>query len=194
VNQSWTGPVRSGTDISRKTAGTPLGAAGRGLAAGAVGTLAMDLVLYARYRRGGGTQHFVPWEFSFGLSSWDQAPVPGQVGQRLVEGLFQKKLPPQRAELVSTITHWAYGLLNGALYAIAAESLSQPRTWYGLPLGAGVWALDYAVLPAAGLYKPIQDYDRETLAKDLTAHLIYGTTTAAALRLLSPLTKHPRNR
>jgi hypothetical protein len=45
----------------------------------------------------------------------------------------------------------------------------------------------------AGLYKPIQDYDRETLAKDLTAHLVYGTTAAAALRLLSPLTKHPRH-
>jgi hypothetical protein len=48
-------------------------------------------------------------------------------------------------------------------------------------------------LSAAGLYKPIQDYDRETLAKDLTAHLVYGTITAAALRLLSPLTRHPRH-
>jgi hypothetical protein len=99
VNQSWTVPMRSCNDISRKTAGTPLGAVGRGLAAGAVGTLAMDLLWYARYRR-----------------------------------------------------------------------------------GVGVWAVDYAVLPAAGLYKPIQDYDRETLAKDLTAHLVYGATTAAALR------------
>ena len=57
MNQSWTVPMRSCNDISRKTAGTPLGAVGRGLAAGAVGTLAMDLLLYARYRRGGGKQH-----------------------------------------------------------------------------------------------------------------------------------------
>lgn len=85
------------------------------------------------------------------------------------------------------------GILNGALYGIAAESLGQPRTWYGLPFGAGVSAVDYAVLLAAGLYKPIQDYDRQALAKDLTAHLVYGTTTAGALRLLSPLTKHPRH-
>jgi hypothetical protein len=85
------------------------------------------------------------------------------------------------------------GILNGALYGIAAESLGQPRTWYGLPFGAGVSAVDYAVLPAAGLYKPIQDYDRQTLAKNLTAHLVYGITTAGALRLLSPLTKHPRH-
>jgi hypothetical protein len=193
VNQSSTVPRRSGNDTSRKTAGTPLGAAGRGLAAGAAGTLAMDLLLYARYRRGGGKQHLLAWEFSSGLSSWDETPVPGQAGKRLFEGLFHKKLPPQRAELVSNITHWAYGMLNGAAYGIAAESLGQPRTRSGLPSGAGVSAADYAVLPAAGLYKPIQDYDRGTLAKDLTAHLVYGTTTAAAPRLLSPLTKHPRN-
>ena len=193
MNQSWTVPMRSCNDISRKTAGTPLGAVGRGLAAGAAGTLAMDLLWYARYRRGGGKQHLLAWEFSAGLSSWDEAPVPGQVGKRLFEGLFQKKLPPQRAELVSNVTHWAYGMLNGAFYGIAAESLGQPRTCYGLPFGAGVWAVDYAVLPAAGLYKPIRDYDRQTLAKDLTAHLVYGTTTASALRLLSPLTKHPRH-
>src|SRR4051812_8048921 len=63
------------------------------------------------------------WEFSVGLSSWDGAPVPGQVGKRLFEGLCQNKLPPRRAELVSNITNWAYGMLNGALYGIAAESL-----------------------------------------------------------------------
>jgi hypothetical protein len=193
LNQSPIAQMSSRNDLSRKTSGTPLGAIGRGLVAGAVVTLAMDLLLHRRYRRGGGKQHFFAWEFSAGLSSWDEAPVPGQVGKRLFEGLFQKKLPPQRAELVSNVTHWAYGMLNGALYGIAAESLGQPRTCYGLPFGAGVWAVDYAVLPAAGLYKPIQDYDRETLAKDLTAHLVYGTTTASALRLLSPLTKHPRH-
>jgi hypothetical protein len=129
VNQSWTVPVRSCNDISRKTAGTPLGAIGCGLAAGPVGTLAMDLLFYTRYRRGGGKQHLFAWESSAGLPSWDGAPVPGQVGKRLFEGLFQKQLPPQRAELVSNITHWANGMLNGALYGIAAESLGQPRTW-----------------------------------------------------------------
>jgi hypothetical protein len=74
------------------------------------------------------------------------------------------------------------------------DLLRRPRgTWYGLPFGATVWAVDCAVLPAAGLYKPIQDYDRETLAKDLTAHLVYGTTTAAIHRLLSPLTRLTRH-
>src|ERR1700750_811650 len=136
MTQSWTVPMRSCNDIGRKTAGTPLGAVGRGLAAGAVGTLAMDLLLYARYRRGGGKQHLLGWAFSSGLSGLDGAPPPGKVDKRLFEGLFQKKLPPQRAELVSNVTHWAYGMLNGALYGIAAESPGQPRTCYGLPFRA----------------------------------------------------------
>lgn len=46
---------------------TPLGAVARGLVAGAVGTAAMDLVWFARYKRGGGTDKLVDWEFSSGL-------------------------------------------------------------------------------------------------------------------------------
>jgi hypothetical protein len=72
----------------RRTVGTPLGAIGRGLAAGAVGTLAMDVLLYARYRRGGGNRDFRTWEFSADISSWEDAPAPALVGQRLFEALF----------------------------------------------------------------------------------------------------------
>jgi hypothetical protein len=36
------------------------------------------------------------------------------------------------------------------------------------------------------LYKPIWKYDAETLAKDLSAHLVYGLAPATALRVLPP--------
>jgi hypothetical protein len=164
---------------------TPLGAVVRGLVAGAVGTAAMDALLYARYRGHHGNQDFEPWELSSGLDSWDQAPAPAQVGRRLVEGPFDRKLPPQRARLVNNVTHWAFGILGGVQYGIVAGSLRTPRVRYGLPFGAGVWAVGYVVLPAAKLYRPIWEYDRVTLAKDLSAHLVYGLGTAAALRLLA---------
>jgi hypothetical protein len=41
------------------------------------------------------------------------------------------------------------------------------------------------ILPILKLYKPIWEYDRKTLANDLSAHLVYGIATAAALRGLS---------
>jgi hypothetical protein len=164
---------------------TPIGAIARGLVAGAVGTVAMDVLLFVRYRRGGGESGFAPWEFSSGLSSWDDAPAPAQVGKRLVEGLFGRELPPQRAALVNNVTHWGYGMLGGAGYGVVEGSLRRPRVGYGLPFGASVWAASYVVLPAAKLYKPIWEYDRKTLAKDLSAHLVYGLGTAIAFRLLS---------
>jgi hypothetical protein len=169
----------------RRSPVTPLGAIARGVIAGAAGTAAMDALLFACYRKGGGDSSFAPWEFSSGLSDWEQAPAPAQVGKRLIEGLFERELPVQRAALVSNITHWAYGILGGVQYGVVAESLSTPRVLYGLPFGASVWAAGYVVLPAAKLYKPIWAYDRGTLAKDLSAHLLYGFVTATTLRLLS---------
>jgi hypothetical protein len=164
---------------------TPTGAVVRGLLAGAAGTAAMDVVLFVRYRRGGGESGFKEWEFSEDLSSWEDAPAPAQVGKRLIEGLFQVELPATRARLVDNVIHWAYGTLYGALYGIVAGSLPEPRVKFGLPFGAFVWAGDYVILPAAKLYKPIWEYDAKTLAKDLSAHLVYGLATATAFRLLS---------
>jgi len=65
---------------------TPVGAVARGLAAAAVGTLAMDLLLFARYKRGDGKSGFRTWELSSEIESWEQAPAPAQVGKRLFGG------------------------------------------------------------------------------------------------------------
>ena len=56
-----------------------------------------------------------------------------------------------------------------------------------VPLGAALFAGDYIALPAAGLYKPIREYDAKTLAWDLSAHLAYGAGTGAAFWLLTKL-------
>jgi hypothetical protein len=178
-------PVRAPRKVQRRRAMTPLGAVAGGVVAGAVGTAAMDALLFARYRGDGGDSGFAAWESSAGLDSWDQAPAPAQVGKRLVEGLFGRELAPERARLVNNVTHWAYGLLGGVQYGMVSGSLKAPRVRYGLPFGTSVWGAGYVVLPAAKLYKPIWEYDRVTLAKDLTAHLVYGLGTAAAFQLLA---------
>jgi hypothetical protein len=163
---------------------TPIGAVTGGLVASAVGTLAMDLVFFARYRSSGGKSSFRDWEFSSTVESWEEAPAPAQVGKRLVEGLFRLELPDERAALVNNIMHWGYGMLGGVQYGIVAGSLSVPRIRYGLLLGAGVWTAGYVILPVAQLYQPIWEYDRRTLGKDLSAHLVYGLSTAAVFHRL----------
>ena len=163
---------------------TPLAAIVGGLLAGAVGTVSMDTVRYLKYRRGGGQDSPLAWEFG-PVDSWEQAPDPGQVTKRLIEGFTQREIPDRWAWLTSTLTHWAYGSAAGALYGVLAGSMRRPHALYGLPFGATVWVSGYVVLPEAGLYKPIWDYDAKTLASDLSAHLAYGAGTGAAFRLFT---------
>jgi hypothetical protein len=157
----------------------------RGALAGAAGTLAMDLLWYARYRRGGGDSAFSAWESSAGLTGWDDAPAPARFGKRIIEGIFQQELPAQRARLVSNVVHWATGVGWGAAFGVVAGSLTVRTLCQGLALGAGVWVQSYAVLVPAKLYKPIGEYDLPTLGKDLSAHLVYGLATATTFRVLA---------
>lgn len=169
---------------SRKQPVAPLAAVVAGLAAGAAGTVGMDTARYLMYRRAGGEKSPLEWEFP-PVESWQQAPDPGQVAKRLIEGFTGRELPDRRAWLTSTVAHWAYGSAWAALYGVVAGSLRRPRPLYGLPFAVLVWASGYVLLPEAGLYKPIWDYDAKTLASDLGGHLAYGAATGAAFPVLA---------
>jgi hypothetical protein len=168
--------------FARKHPITPLAAVAGGLLAGAVGTASMDTFRYVMYRRSGGDQSPLEWEFA-PIDNWEKAPDPGQVAKRLIEGFTQSELPDRWAWLTSTVAHWSYGSAWGALYGVLAGSLRRPNALYGVPFGAAVWASDYITLPVAGIYKPIWEYDAKTLAGDLAGHLAYGAGTGAAFWL-----------
>ena len=161
---------------------TPLAAVVGGLLAGTVGTACLDAVRYVKYRRSGGKDSLLAWEFP-PVNSWETAPDPGQVGKRLIEGFTQRELPDRWAWPVSTFMHWSYGSAWGAAYGIVAGSLRRPSPLYGVPLGTVVWVSGYLLLPEGGLYKPIWEYDAKTLADDLSAHLGYGAGTGLAFWL-----------
>lgn len=164
---------------------TPLAAVTAGALAGLAGTAVMDAVLYARYRRGGGTEAFRGWEFPK-TENWDQASDPGQVAKRVIEGFTQRPLPDRWARPLTIAAHWAFGSAASVGYGVVAGSLRRrPRPTDGIPFGVAVWLLGYVVLPQAGLYKQIWEYDADTLAKDLSDHLAYGVTTATVFSLLA---------
>jgi hypothetical protein len=165
---------------------SPLAAVARGALAGVVGTAAMDLLWFLRYKRGGGESGFMDWEFSVGLNEWSKAPAPARLGKQLYEGFFQRELPAERAALTNNVMHWGYGVGWGALYGLLAGSARRPQIRSGLLFGSLVWAVDYVVLPLAKLYRPIWEYDLATLWQDLSAHLVYGVTTAAVFRAQKP--------
>jgi hypothetical protein len=181
---TWVG--RRPTGVARHAVGSIV----RGVAASAVGTLAMDASLYRSYRHDGGNANFAGWESSEGLVSWENAPAPALVAKRLLEDVLQREVSPRYARCLNNATHWGFGLAAGAGYGLLLGCRRMPKLRTGLPFGAAVWAGGYIVLPQLGVYQPIWKYDLDTLRKDLNAHLVFGTATAAAFRLLA----HPIDR
>jgi hypothetical protein len=170
--------------VSATTVRAAIGSVARGIGASALGTLAMDTLLYRRYHDAGGRSTFLAWESSDGVSSWEDAAAPALAGKRVLERLTGREVPPRYARLINNVMHWGFGLATGAGYGLVMAS-QRPRVWYGVPFGAAVWASGYVVLPLLGVYQPIWKYDRETLEKDLGAHLVFGSATAAAFSFLS---------
>lgn len=152
-----------------------------GALAGAVGTLAMDLVWWGRHRAQGGDQSFPEWDVAT-TDSFDEAAAPAQVGKKTAE-VARVDLPEQAAGATTNLVHW----LTGIGYGIGHGLLRNGRGTLtaGLLTGTGAFANSYATLGAAGIYQPIWEYDPETLYKDLTAHLAFGLATSAAYTLLS---------
>ena len=156
-----------------------------GAVAGAVGTAAMDLLLYTRYRRGGGKDSLWRWESAEDVMSWDEASAPGQLGQK-VERLVTRREPPDRwARSTTNLVHWATGIGWAAQFGLLASRGSRHPWLQALALGPAVWLSGYVILPLVEVYQPIWTYDARTLADDLSAHLVYGTATSAVVAILS---------
>ncbi len=164
---------------------TPFGVILKGVTAGVMGTLAMDLVWYARYRRSGGEQSFAEWDLAAGVEDYENAPAPAQVGKRVVEGLFDTELDPKTARSMTNVVHWATGAGWGAAHGIVHGSIKAPSVPGGLVTGATAWLTSYATLAPTGIYKPMWEYDAVTLWKDLSAHLAFGLTTGIVFRILA---------
>ena len=145
----------------------------------------MDLLWHARYRKGGGTDGFADWELSVGTEDFEQAATPAQVGRRIARDVAHVDLPDSAAALTNNVVHWATGVQWGAGYGLAVAFGVKPGLRSGALLGVAACSTSYALLPLLGLYEPIWEYDGPTLARDYSAHLVFGTVTGATLWALS---------
>jgi hypothetical protein len=158
---------------------------GVGLLAGAVGTAALDLVIYARYRRDGGKAGIWRWEFAKDVTGWENTSAPGQLGRKALKLATGHEPPDEWARATTNIVHWATGVGWGGQYGAVANAVPG-HTWVrAVAFGPVVWLFGYVVLPLAKVYKPIWAYDARTLRDDLSAHLVYGTVASAVFAILT---------
>lgn len=155
-----------------------------GAVSGAVGTLFMDLLWYWRFRTGGGSQSFLPWETSEGVDGYEGAPAPARTA-KAVAGLLKVDLPASSARLANNLVHWMTGIAWGGGLGLLALVLGTGNPLLGLVVAVIAWATSYLVLPRLGVYKPMREYDRGVLWQDLSAHLVYGVTLGLTFWALS---------
>ena len=161
------------------------------LLAGAVGTVCLDTVQYLRHRRRGRPPK-ARWPGNSRRSNrWEQAPDPGQVAKRVIEGFTQRRTP-RPLGLPHQHRH-ALGLRieRGGYVRHPGRIAAPPARKHGLPFGAAVWISGYVILPEAGLYKPILESDAKTLAWDLTGHLAYGAGAGVTFWLFAKVLDSP---
>jgi hypothetical protein len=163
---------------------SPLGALARGIAAGVAGTAALTAVQTATaLRRGAGLKDAVAPDPP---DSWDEAPAPGQVGERLIRFAFARGVEPERANAVTTAVHWTYGAAWGGAFGLAQATFRRRPLAAGGAFALGVLAAAYTLLPAMGIYRKPWEYPPRTFAVDGGYHAVYGVTTALAFRALEP--------
>ncbi len=156
---------------------TPLAAVAQGLLAGLIGNAIFTgyQMLQAKLAS--------PDESSEPPKDWSETPEPAQVGQRVIEGVFEKDVPLEKAGTVGNAVDWIFGTSWGAVYGILEETFHRPLA-NAVVLASSVIAVDYTMLPAMNLYKPPWKYPATTLAKDWGNHLVYGLAVAGAYRAL----------
>jgi hypothetical protein len=162
----------------------PIRAAVAGAAAGTLGTLAMDLLWYRRYRSTGGSEPFTAWETSEGTKGFDNAPAPARTAKAVAD-VVGIQLPETSARTVNNVVHWMTGIGWGKAHGVTAGIVGTANPLLGPVTGVVAWATSYVVLPRLGVYKPMRDYDADVLWQDLSAHLVYGAVLGVSFRLLA---------
>jgi hypothetical protein len=154
--------------------------AGRGLAAGVLGTAGMTSWQHLSARLASSGEDEAPSQ-----DPWEDAPVPAKVARLFIRRALRRDPPADAIPLLTQAMHWSYGTSWGAVYGVAAGSSPRRRALSrGALFGTFVWAMSYAQLVPMGLYEPPWTYPPAELALDLSHHLVYGVGTALSLQAL----------
>ena len=146
-----------------------LGAVSRGMAAGAIGTVAMT----------------VSQRLEMAVTGRAGSQVPGQVGAHLVPGKNPGS-PADVAQLNSAV-HWTHGIAMGAVRgALDVAGLSGPRA--SLAHLAIVWGGDAALYRTLGIAELPWHWSAADLATDMTHKGVYAAVTGATYDALSSST------
>jgi hypothetical protein len=139
-----------------------------GAIAGFAGTLAMTAAMRRMHERLPEKERYPLTPREIIDSTADKADVP---------------LPNETAKDVTTAAHFLYGAASGALLGAANIALGPVS---GGVAGVTIWLGSYmGWIPGAGILKPATEHPGRRNALMIAAHVVWGVTTARAMRELA---------
>jgi hypothetical protein len=94
-------------------------------------------------------------------------------------------VPKARRPIVEMATHYALGIVPGALYGIVRRWIPFARAGSGLFYGLGIFAANDEYLNTKlGLASPPSAYPPETHIRGLAGHAVLGVATETGIQLL----------
>ena len=189
-----TGKLVASIDLMKRTNRSIWQTALAGAVAGAVGALAMNQFQRVAARAGQGREAD---DATIGLPRTGRGPQPAQaignasddatvrVANAALRVVGKELTDPRSKHVAGQFVHLAFGAINGALYAIAAELEPRVTAAAGVPFGTSVWVLaDEGMVPALGLSRGPREASAGLLTYGLVSHFVYGMTTEYVRRSL----------
>ncbi|HZC77357.1 MAG TPA: hypothetical protein VE258_06380 [Ktedonobacterales bacterium] len=158
----------------------------RGAAAGAVGTVALDITTYADMMIRGRPSSNVPAQVAEKLTQAvgvDLAADAGDTGGQSKDGAAAQAQEQQRLSGLGALMGYATGLTVGALYGLTRPAIGKlPLPLARLALGAVAMVGSDVPAVATGATDP-KTWGTSGWLADIVPHAIYGLVTVAAYEL-----------
>jgi hypothetical protein len=141
----------------------------RGLVAGVAGTAALSAFERLEWALLGGRMAIY---------------APASVGRGLAGRWLAGTVSPRRDARLGYALRWLYGPSLGILFATARPLFPQTPVAAGVCLGAGIFAVEFAAMPAVGATPPIRRWSRLEPGLLILHTAVFGVVTAVTADFL----------
>lgn len=140
----------------------------RGLLAGAVGTVFMNLSS----------------ETEMKVSGRGASKTPGVFVNKMLQKVGGPRLTEKQTDIAATWVHYAYGTMLGSLLWVYREKIGLPLTAAAFGVLMTAWLAEQVELPAADISGPVWESGKKAMLTDIGHHAAYAAGAAVAWRLI----------
>ena len=122
------------------------------------------------------------------LPTREKYPLPPRlITERVAERVgIEDDLSEAQLVTVSILSHFGYGAVTGAIYALFEQKIPLRREAKGIIAGLLVWILSYlGWIPAMGILRPATQHPRHRNIVMILAHLVWGLALGKSMRWLA---------